>query len=212
MAACAAYVPACGQSPPGPDEEATTSGAATQATTVTGRSASPASAGASVEGTVTLLTGDRVIVTRSGSQPLVRIEPGVGRTRIAFAMAIHGDSIDVIPSDVAHLVGGSLDRALFDVGVLLAEGHGDDRRADLPLIVTGVDAPPSAHASLAASGLVVQRAIPAVHAVAMRQSKASPGAALAQLTAGRALARTAAQPKIWLDRLYQPVLDRSVPQ
>src|SRR5262245_58817417 len=96
VVACAACPPACGQSPPAPDETATTSGAATQATTATttttatATSANAASAGASkgapVAGTVTLLTGDRVIVTRSGSQPLVRIEPGAGRTRIAFAM------------------------------------------------------------------------------------------------------------------------------
>src|ERR1043165_8327824 len=130
VAAYATYAAACGESPPTPDETATASGAGTQHGAVPGTSTGTSSStGASataggtgprsaVAGTVTLLTGDRVTVTRNGARPLVRIEPGAGRTKVAFAMQIHGDSIEVIPSDVADMVGGSLDRALFDVGAL----------------------------------------------------------------------------------------------
>jgi subtilisin family serine protease len=167
--------------------------------------------GAAVGGdrTVTLITGDRVTLTSGG--PLVT--PAPGRAQVAFAITRDRDHVIVTPSDVtARITAGQLDPALFDVTLLLAYGYGDGRRDDLPLIVTGQPDAGQLAQRLTTAGVIVDRALPALHAVAVRQVKASPGAVLAQLgppapglAAGRA-------PKIWLDRVRKPLLDRSVPQ
>jgi hypothetical protein len=103
-----------------------------------------------------------------------------------------------------------VDPALFDVTLLLESGYGDDRRTDLPLLATRVSSAPGLAPRLV-TGVTVDRELPALHAVAMRQPKANGGAAL---TGMRTAARLVSGPptKIWLDRIYKPSLDRSVPQ
>jgi len=164
--------------------------------------------------TVTLITGDRVTLTPTSSAPSVHIEPGPGRTQVGFVTLRRGDEITVIPKDVAALVGANrIDRALFNITRLLADGFGDRDRDDLPLILTGDDASARAAAPRTSSGLVVGRAIPALHATAVRQRKSSPGAALAMLPPTTGAARTAGPaPKLWLDRHLKMTLDHSVPQ
>jgi hypothetical protein len=164
-------------------------------------------AGTAAERTVTLITGDRVTLTGAPGAPSVHVEPGPGRAQIGFITMRSGDEVTVIPRDVAPLVaGGGIDRALFDVTRLLADGFGDAVRDDLPLIVTGAAASPRAAALATTGGIAVHRAMPALRAVAIRQRKASPGAALAMLQPA------APGVKLWLDRHRRPVLDRSVPQ
>jgi hypothetical protein len=159
--------------------------------------------------TVTLITGDRVTLDHAARTPIVT--PGPGRTHVEFSILRDGDRVRVIPDDVAPMIAaGDLDLALFDVTLLLDGGYGDQRRDDLPLIVTGV---PDARgfARRLPTGAIVDRALPALHAVAMRQPKANASAALAAL---RAPARSASGPRarIWLDRIRKPLLDHSVPQ
>ncbi|MEO7734466.1 MAG: S8 family serine peptidase, partial [Kofleriaceae bacterium] len=170
-----------------------------------------ATTAASIEDpTVTLITGDRVTL-RAGT-PL--ITPGPGRTQVRFSVHRTPDHVRVLPDDVAPLIArGELDLALFDVTALIAAGYDDAHRDDIPLILTGTaDAP--AFARGLATGVLVDRALPALHMVTARQPKARGGAALAAVHAlapAHALAGSR-PPKIWLDRLRHPTLDRSVPQ
>jgi hypothetical protein len=203
--ACAAA--ACGQEAGG---EAPTSAAVRAAPAHTAR-------------TITLITGDRVTLTGAPGSISVHVEHGPGRAQIGFTTLRSGDDVTVIPGDVAQMVaGGRIDRALFDVTRLLADGFGDTARDDLPLIVTGATAAPRLAAMAPTAGLTIHRAIPALHAVAVRQRKASPGAALAMFqsvapaaAASNLMARSAAaapDAKLWLDRRRRVSLDRSVPQ
>jgi len=199
---------ACGQGAP-------TLGATGDSTSAPSATSSPISARTGDAHTITLITGDRVTLAGAAGAPVVHVEPGPGRGDIGYATVRRGEHVLVIPHDVAPLVAeGRVDRALFDVTRLLADGYGDQERSDLPLLLTGGPGAPAAAA--AASGLVVGRTIPALHVIAVRQPKASPGAALASLRAATSLAASAAvtgpAPKLWLDRRYRLVLDHSVPQ
>lgn len=157
--------------------------------------------------TVTLITGDRVTL-HEGAPTVI---PGPGRTQIRFSVQRVKDHVRVVPDDAAAMIAaGQLDEALFDVRLLLDSGYGDRRRDDLPLIVTHV-ADARGFARSAPGGVIVDRALPALHAIAVRQPKTRGGAALAAV---RGPARLASGPpsKIWLDRIRKPTLDHSVPQ
>ncbi|MFI6921518.1 hypothetical protein ACIBIZ_16325 [Nonomuraea spiralis] len=70
---------------------------------------------------VTLITGDRVVVTGRG----FRVLPGPGR-RVGFTHQVQDGHLYVIPSDARPLVAANtLDRRLFDVTQLLAWRYGD---------------------------------------------------------------------------------------
>ncbi|GAB3824953.1 hypothetical protein GCM10028799_43960 [Kribbella italica] len=121
--------------------------------------------------TVTLLTGDKVVVDGSD----VRIEPKVQGT--AFSVRRDAGRVTVIPSTVADLVPSVLDPALFDVTGLVEMRYDDAHRADLPVI--------TANAGL---GLRSARQLTSINATAGTIAKNS------QPTLGRSTG------KIWLDR------------
>ncbi len=139
--------------------------------------------------TVTLVTGDRVSVGAGGR---IAIAAGPGRAGTTFLTRRVGTHVSVIPADAVPLLhAGRLDRRLFDVTTLLSFGY--DRRASLPLIVSGT-----------APMTTATRALPAVNGYAMAEPRADAGTFWAALT------RTTAT--VWLDGLRQPSLDVSVPQ
>ncbi|GAB3168675.1 hypothetical protein GCM10027059_31900 [Myceligenerans halotolerans] len=85
---------------------------------------------------VTLLTGDVVTVrTAADGSVAATVQPGPGREHMAFFQQREGDHLYVIPRDVAQLVPGRLDRALFDVTGLVEAGYDDASRDTLPVIV-----------------------------------------------------------------------------
>lgn len=90
--------------------------------------------------TLTLITGDKVTVTRGASgTPGVGVRPGPGRTRIGFQVSHqwHGADhhISVVPSDAQPLVAaGKLDPRLFDVTEQLDAGYDDASSDSLRLI------------------------------------------------------------------------------
>jgi subtilisin family serine protease len=163
--------------------------------------------------TVTLITGDRVRLVNGSPS----VTPGPGRTGIKFSIRSERGRMSIVPEDMVSLIAADqIDVALFEVTLLLESGYGDQRRDDLPLLVTHLPSTPALARRLA-SDVIVDRALPALQTVAMRLPKARAGAALASL---RALASRASAPgsssgapvKIWLDRMYKPLLDHSVPQ
>jgi hypothetical protein len=212
--ALALVLASCGDDP----ETTGTSGDELASVATTAASASVAATAAlpPTAGTITLITGDRVTVHVSAGKPVTAVEPGPGRKGIAFSIVEHRGEVTVLPRDMAALVaGGRIDRALFEVSKLLADGHGDDKRGDLPLVVTGSPDVTVLGRQLArgAAGITVERTLPALRMLAVRQDKASGGAVLASLTGtgGRA-GPGATTAKIWLDRRLKPLLDRSVAQ
>ncbi|WP_238598099.1 S8 family serine peptidase [Saccharothrix sp. ALI-22-I] len=146
--------------------------------------------------TVTLITGDRVVVA---GQSLLSVTPGRDRDGITFYRFLRDGRLHVIPRDAARpLAEGKLDLRLFDVTGLVDAGYDDAKRDTVPLIITG-DQPQ-------AGGVQVTRALPTIGSVAARTAKSE--------TAGtyQALVNDPGVKKIWLDGIRKPSLDRSVAQ
>ncbi|MEE6262688.1 S8 family serine peptidase [Plantactinospora sonchi] len=160
---------------------------------------------------VTLITGDRISVGRDGNPAVL---PGPGRTGIPMQAYRRDGHLHVVPADAAPLVrAGRVDARLFDVTTLLDFGY-DDRRADLPLILTGGAGGAARGAELARrQGAEVVRELPAVNGTAVRAAKPrlsdlwrdiAGGAEGAGLRGGLST--------VWLDGLRKPNLEHSVPQ
>jgi subtilisin family serine protease len=163
-------------------------------------------------GSVTLLTGDRVVLAPGGG---VSVVAGPGRGGVTFQQLRDARGhVEVIPSDALSLLrAGTVERRLFDVSALIEQGYTDDRTAALPLLVQ--------HARGAA--------LPAAaRAGGARQTRTFPGLGLSALAEPRARAGefwrsvrgTGAQPRalaggvtrIWLNGQVRASLDQSVPQ
>ncbi|MFC5824190.1 S8 family peptidase [Nonomuraea insulae] len=146
---------------------------------------------------VTLITGDRVVVTGKGHW----VDPGPGR-QVDFARQVRDGHLYVIPSDAMPLIAkGALDRRLFDVTQLLAWGYGDSDRSDIPVISQGIAASPGARQIRRLSSLGMSTA---------RVTKANAAQTWRELTGARALTSEAA--KLWLDGRRSFLLDESVKQ
>ncbi|NUT90545.1 MAG: S8 family serine peptidase, partial [Saccharothrix sp.] len=143
----------------------------------------------SVDGTVTLITGDRVEV-RDGR---AHVRPGAGRDQVTFRQVRdERGHLRVLPDDVvADVRGGRLDERLFDVTGLIRAGYDDRSSPVTPLIVT------STGARLAGEALA------SVGGYAFEAPKD---------TAFWSGARAAGVDKVWLDGPVTAMLDRSVPQ
>ncbi|PWR06090.1 peptidase S8 [Micromonospora acroterricola] len=166
-------------------------------------------AGAPSPTTVTLLTGDRVTVTASGS---AAVRPGPGRTDIRFITTRQDGHLSVLPQDAVPLVrAGRLDARLFDVTGLIAAGYDDARRDHLPVLVTG-DAG-ARRTAAAPAGLDVTAQLPAIAGVAARADKKRAATVWAALTgAGARVGTAGGADRIWLDGRRRVTLDHSVPQ
>ncbi|WCN84778.1 S8 family serine peptidase [Micromonospora sp. LH3U1] len=172
--------------------------------------AAPRSAtGAATTKTVTLLTGDRVTVTASGS---AAVRPAPGRTHLRFFTTRDRGQLTVLPQDALPLVrSGRVDRRLFNVTGLIAAGYDDARRDHLPVLVTSGA---GARQRVAApTGLTVTAQLPAIGGVAATADKQRATAVWAALTGTGARVGTAGgADRIWLDGQRHITLDHSVPQ
>jgi subtilisin family serine protease len=160
---------------------------------------------------VTLVTGDRVTVTvRNGKASIGAITPGKGRSAMTFGALDTGGHLQVIPRDALPLLrAGRLDSRLFDLTALVDLRY-DERRKDLPLIVTGGSAAGASPMSrMAGAGAV--RAVPG--GSALKPAKADLPRLWSGLTGGlnTSSAATGGLSKVWLDGLRKPSLDVSVP-
>nr|WP_229811795.1 hypothetical protein [Streptosporangium pseudovulgare] len=161
-------------------------------------SAAPAGTGTGTSNSVTLITGDRVMVAGNG----FRVVPGPGR-QVDFTSQMRQGHLYVILSDARTLVaGGMLDRRLFDVTQLLAWRYDDARRSDIPLIAQSAQVPTAALQArrLAGAGMTT-----------LRVPKESAGRTWKDLTSG-ARALSAGNTKLWLDGRRFFDLDQSVKQ
>ncbi|CCK26543.1 peptidase S8 and S53 [Streptomyces davaonensis JCM 4913] len=160
---------------------------------------SPAATGAG--SVVTLVTGDRVLVTKDGAVAL----PGDdGRTPFTQTRR-SGDDLYVYPeSAVEALAAGRVDEELFNVTGLVRQGYDDAHRDTLPLIATyGTDAVPRALPRGAERGLTLD----AIDGVALEADKEQAAGFWSEVTKSRGPVR-----KLWLDAKVEATLDRSTRQ
>ncbi|WP_392873567.1 S8 family serine peptidase [Streptomyces sp. LN499] len=155
--------------------------------------------------TVTLISGDRVGFTGSGSGLQVSgVTPGAGRGNIAFTRARIDDHEYVVPVDATQaLADGRVDRQLFDVTALVAQGFDDAARADIPLITTAQAAP-------ALRGSAGREAFPGLGLTSRTVRKSEASTAWRGFLAAASGTSRAASGKLWLDAKVKASLDRSV--
>jgi subtilisin family serine protease len=165
--------------------------------------------------TLTLITGDHLQVSADG-RSITRL-PTPGRDKIQLLSRTVDDHLEVVPEDaVALLNAGTLDRRLFDVTQLLAFGY-DDKRGNLPLIVTyaqGAAGTSALRAKAVTPSTPVSRELPSINGAALTVDRDQAAGLWAGLTTGtKTLARSLSPGyrKVWLDGLRTPTLDVSVP-
>ncbi|MFH8796865.1 S8 family serine peptidase [Streptomyces sp. NPDC017941] len=151
--------------------------------------------------TVTLITGDRVVVgagnrgadgkeargKKAAYTEVVRLVRGPGREQVAISVRREAGHVFVVPQDAQELIdAGSLDRRLFDVTRLVEDRYDDAHRASLPLIVGY--RPGRVNARTAGGpfkGLAHdRRALPAVGGEAFRTPKSQASGLWSALTGG----------------------------
>ncbi|MEU3184237.1 S8 family peptidase [Streptomyces sp. NPDC006923] len=169
--------------------------------------------------TVRLITGDRVTVgTGPDGRRTASVEPAPGREGIIFKTAEEDGDLSVLPSDAIGPVStGKLDRRLFDVTELLAQGYDEAHTDALPLIVSQpAGEPASALDRLSAlnEDSAPSHRLDSIHARSLRIDGDDLNSFWKQLVPGpdSSTARAAATPKVWLDGRVSPTLDRSTAQ
>ncbi|MEU8223638.1 S8 family serine peptidase [Kribbella sp. NPDC048915] len=168
---------------------------------------------------VTLITGDKLTVApgpgRSVSvQAVERAPQSTGPVKISVE---NGDTYVYPGSAMPYVATGQLDKQLFNVSELVAEGYDDTRRKDLPLVVAGLPnvAAKSARRE-ALPGTTTTLDLPSIDGAAVKAEKseaASLWSALTEQSGLRTKSTTATAPsfaagigKIWLDAKAKAML------
>lgn len=153
--------------------------------------------------TVTLITGDRVIVRPQpgGTAPAVSVLPGKGREDMGFrvvrSLRAGTQHLSVIPHDAERpLATGKLDARLFDVTELIRIGQDDARSRSLPLIVMERADKGAARSALTAHGADLGRTLRALNGGTLTQPKKSTSGLWRSLLEGPLSSRVS---KLWLD-------------
>src|SRR5918996_3800414 len=175
--------------------------------------------------TVTLITGDRVqLDVAPDATQAATVEPAArDGLPVSFDIIEAAGDLYVIPSDASLYLDAQLDRQLFNVTQLVAQGLDDARSESLPVIVDYEDAVRSLPPAL--DGVDTLQSIDAVAAREARSKAASFGRALAEqaLEDSRRGGPATRAPtgdsglfagieRIWLDATVEVALDESVPQ
>ncbi|MFI9773406.1 S8 family peptidase [Streptomyces sp. NPDC051956] len=163
---------------------------------------------------VTLVTGDRILVTKDGSgHSAATALPGENGTAPLVQTRTSGQDLYVYPADaVKAIADGRVDEELFNVTGLVRQGYDDAHSKSLPLIAVydkSVDVARSAPAAPrgAERGLVLDP----VDGVALKAEKKKAADFWADVTDQRSRAAGSLK-KLWLDEKVQASLDRSTKQ
>ncbi|MEU5162651.1 S8 family serine peptidase [Streptomyces sp. NPDC020875] len=185
-----------------------------------GPGGAPAAAKAGASGpavhTVTLITGDRVLVDARGR--VVTVQRADGRAGIPVFTEVRDGRTYVVPFDARRLIAdGTLDRRLFDITELTRPESLKAHRAGLKVIVgyRGAAAQAARAGVRTSEGTTVRRTLRALDADAVTSARGRTGELWDALTRSRADGSTAATSgisRIWLDGVRKATLDRSTGQ
>ncbi|MFI1471518.1 S8 family serine peptidase [Streptomyces wuyuanensis] len=170
--------------------------------------------------TVTLITGDKVTIGTAADGTAVRSFQGANGTTTGFHRAVVDGSTYVYPDSVLPYVSaGKLDRQLFNVTRLIADGHDDAHSSRLPLIVSYTDAAAKSRTQPKMPGSTVVRRLGSIQGAALAQNRAQAPAFWSALTGGSSAAARTAGPafaggvaKVWLDAKVKASLADSTAQ
>ncbi|MYY03703.1 MULTISPECIES: S8 family serine peptidase [unclassified Streptomyces] len=163
--------------------------------------------------TVTLVTGDKILVStdRSGNASATAQPREDGTVPLVQTRRSGGD-LYVYPDGAAKaLAEGTVDEELFNVTGLIRQGYDDARTDSVPVIATyagdttrGVPATPR--------GAVRGLALPSIDGVALKADKGQAAGFWADVTRPGRSRSGAGLKKLWLDRKVEASLDRSTKQ
>ncbi|MEV1142267.1 S8 family serine peptidase, partial [Micromonospora sp. NPDC049799] len=152
---------------------------------------------------VTLITGDRVTVADGSAVHSVTSPNG---SSAAFHRVVVDGSTYVYPeAALSYVDAGILDRRLFNVTRLLADGYDDSRSERLPLIVQYTDAAARSRRTATVAGSTVVRPLESVRGAAVTRDREQAPAFWSALTATTAARRSGTPAfaggiaKTWLD-------------
>ncbi|MBA2950499.1 S8 family peptidase [Streptomyces himalayensis] len=166
------------------------------------------------QATVTLVTGDRVVVrTDKDGRSTATVLPHEDGTQPLVQTRQSGKDLYVYPeSAIPAIASGKADEQLFNVTGLVRQGYDDAHTDQLPLIATydtSVDVAESAPA--APRGSERKRVLDAVDGVALKADKKKAADFWADVTNSRSRAAGDLK-KLWLDAKVEATLDRSTKQ
>ncbi|SCG65490.1 Serine protease, subtilisin family [Micromonospora inositola] len=162
--------------------------------------------------TVTLITGDTVTVTTAADGTESKGVTGPDGEAIGFKIHQVGKSTYVYPdSALPYVSAGRLDKELFNVTELLADGYDDAHTDHLPLLVSYTDSAARARAQALPAGVAKVRTLSSIQGAALTESHGHAADFWSGLTGGAGAQSAArvtggAQPsftggiaKVWLD-------------
>ncbi|WP_199443068.1 S8 family peptidase [Umezawaea beigongshangensis] len=158
---------------------------------------------------VTLITGDRVLVRgdRVAGVTAAPERAGTGFLRRQVEGHEHVVPLDAVPL----LTEGRLDERLFDVTELLAQGMTDQDEPELPVIVTGA-AGDELRAADVPAGAEVTTSVPSLGVRALSVDRSDAPAFWNSLREKATARASGAVDKIWLNGRVSASLDRTVPK
>ncbi|MFC8506777.1 S8 family serine peptidase [Streptomyces sp. NPDC057411] len=173
--------------------------------------------GAQTPATVTLVTGDRVLLTRDAAgAPTAAALPREDGSVPFVQTRRSGQDLYVYPEGAAAaLAAGRVDEELFNVTGLVRQGYDDAGSATIPLIaVYGTDPATARTLPPAPRGATRGQVLRTVDAVVLKADKKRAATFWADVTAPAARGGNAASglKKLWLDRKVQATLERSTAQ
>ena len=178
-------------------------------------SAAPASTSAPASGarvvsqhTITLLTGDVVLLERfANGKQSATVHPPADRTEVGYSTQQVGQDVYVVPNDAAPLIAaGTLSRDLFDVTKLVANGYDDAHASTTPMIVQYRPNRVRAQAAPALPGTSRGATLGSINATAIGENKRQSHAFWTSLRGGAPSVH-----RVWLDAKVKVDLHESVP-
>ncbi|HET6666657.1 MAG TPA: S8 family serine peptidase [Intrasporangium sp.] len=164
--------------------------------------------------TVTLITGDRVLVSGAGSdRPSATVLPRDDGTVPLVETRRVGKNLYVYPSDAAEALSADrVDEELFNVTGLVAQGYDDAGTKTLPVIARyGAKVDVAKAAPTTPRGASRTRTLKSVKAVALKADKKQAKEFWSDVTSRTSPAGSKLE-KLWLDRRLSASLDRSTAQ
>lgn len=171
--------------------------------------------------TLTLITGDKVTISTAADGTVVRSFEGANGTATGFHRTVIDGATYVYPhSVIPYVAAGTLDKRLFNVTQLIADGY-DDAHADrLPLIVSYTDAAARSRTQPKMAGSKVLRRLDSMQGASLAQNREQASAFWSALTGGSAAKATrsgkpafaAGIAKVWLDGKVKADLSDSTAQ